>query len=664
MLLGLVMLSFFSSALMAEWHGFDGSKGPQSAALRSAGTETNFTVEMAIPGVEITEKDGYSFVTIPDAAIRMIKDQPELPLVTTSILLPDRGTPQVILNVKEEVVIDLNAKIAPSKGHLTRDIAIDEVARVEGDVYTNDALYPAAEYKYELGSPYICRDVRGAALRICPVKYNPVTNKMHVLKTASITLAMVPGATGVNEKVRTSNTVDSAFAPIYRNLFINFQNNSKNWTDIDEAAGRAIIICPDQYAENMAPLQEWRATKGLESKLVKVSEIVEGDAALTAEGLKAYIKSEYDAGGLTWVMLVGDADVMPTLRGVNERAHSDACLVKLEGDDNIPDAFICRLSCKNGAELDTQVARTISYESAPVTGADAAFYRKATGIASNQGSPTDYARCNELRDIELAWNFDLVDQIYDPSANVAKVTEAVNDGRSLINYIGHGGKDCWVSSRFYNRHVNALENTDGKWPMIWSVACVNGDFAFGGDCFGEAWAKAGTADSPKGAIGIVAASTNMAWVPPCIWQKAIIEDYMVTEVAFTGGAQHHYGLLKACEKYGYGNSSEGVQIVEQCIYFGDSSVTLRNDVPREAVVTVENAGAKNVALKVVAHGRPVAGARVVVSTELKGGVVATTDANGVANVDFNNGIAGVETLSVTVTGHNLIPVINEAINLQ
>ena len=55
------------------------------------------------------------------------------------------------------------------------------------------------------------------------------------------------------------------------------------------------------------------------------------------------------------------------------------------------------------------------------------------------------------------------------------VSDAVNDGRSVINYIGHGSKTSWVSSRFNTGDIENLEN--GRMlPYIWSVACVNGDF--------------------------------------------------------------------------------------------------------------------------------------------------------------------------------------------
>ena len=648
--------------LQAKWIAFDRNVSASGAAMRAAGSPDTFTVDVGLSGIEVVEADGYSHIRIPDAALRMIKDEPELPLVTMSILLPSEGNPEVKLEVLDETVINLNSKVAPSRGHLTRDIALSTVPRVEGDVYSKDALYPAATYQVEVDKPYICRDVRGAAVRLCPVRYNPAENKLHVLKTARLKVGMTRG--GANLLSRRSPSIDADFAPIYKKLFINYSVASKNWTDIDETQGRAIIITPDEYVENLAPLQEWRATKGLESKVVTVSQILgEGEETLTPEKLKEYIQSEYDAGNLTWVQLVGDADVMPPLRGENERAHSDACLVKCAGDDHIPDAFISRFSCKNAAELDVQVARAIKYEKEPVTGEAAAFYRKASGIASNEGNPKDWERANWLRDIELAWNFDVVDQIYDPSANAQKVKDVVNEGRSLMNYIGHGSKTIWVSSRFGVRHINECTNTDGRWPMVWSVACVNGDFAYGSDCFGEAWAKAGTADSPTGAIACVAASTNMAWVPPCVWQKAIIEDYMVTELAFTGGAQHHYGCLKACEEYGYQTKSRGVQIIEQCIYFGDASVVLRNDIPVKATVAVETASDRALVLKVVKGEKAVKGARVVVSTELHGGMVGTTDENGIVKLEASAGLANVEAASITVTGPNLIPTINEALEM-
>ena len=76
----------------------------------------------------------------------------------------------------------------------------------------------------------------------------------------------------------------------------------------------------------------------------------------------------------------------------------------------------------------------------------------------------------------MEFTYDEIDQIYDPTATDQMVSDAVNDGRSVINYIGHGSKTSWVSSRFNTGDIENLEN--GRMlPYIWSVACVNGDFA-------------------------------------------------------------------------------------------------------------------------------------------------------------------------------------------
>ena len=99
------------------------------------------------------------------------------------------------------------------------------------------------------------------------------------------------------------------------------------------------------------------------------------------------------------------------------------------------------------------------------------------------------------------------------------------------------------------------------------------------------------------------------------------------------------------------------------IFFGDASVVLRTDIPAVATVAVETADERGLTLKILAGDKPVKSARVVVSTELHGGMVGTTDENGIVKLEFANGLAGVEAASVTVTGPNLVPVINEALEL-
>ena len=66
-------------------------------------------------------------------------------------------------------------------------------------------------------------------------------------------------------------------------------------------------------------------------------------------------------------------------------------------------------------------------------------------------------------------------------------------------------------------NVNGLEN-GGKWPFIWSVACVNGEFHIG-PCFAETWLRAtGSDGSPTGALATLMSTVNQGWNPPMAGQ--------------------------------------------------------------------------------------------------------------------------------------------------
>ena len=158
--------------------------------------------------------------------------------------------------------------------------------------------------------------------------------------------------------------------------------------------------------------------------------------------------------------------------------------------------------------------RTIEYEKRPQSGAD--WYHKGMGVASNQGPGDDDEYDDEhidnIRADLLGFTYTEVDQIYDPTGTAAMVTAGLNDGRSVINYCGHGSTTSWSSTGFSNTHVDALAN-DNMLPFIISVACVNGQFS-SYTCFAEAWMRATNGGEPTGAIGFYGSSINQSWDPP------------------------------------------------------------------------------------------------------------------------------------------------------
>ncbi|MCP4144588.1 MAG: hypothetical protein GY752_04800, partial [bacterium] len=284
----------------------------------------------------------------------------------------------------------------------------------------------------------------------------------------------------------------------------------------------------------------------------------------------------------------------------------------------------------------------------PDTGAAGDWYAKATGIASNEGSPTDAERCDLLRDELLAYNFTEVDQIYQGAGgSTAGIAAALNEGRSLINYIGHGSGTSWSSVSFTNSDINALDNGWAQ-PWIIDVACQNGDFNVSA-CFAETWLRAGSPAAPKGGIASYAASTNAAWVPPCVMQTEIV-DLFVTDQENTIGALYFYGGMHTLDYY---TGTEGLQIIEQYNIFGDCSMVVRSAVPTEFIATHMPVVHLNSPSFDVATGEE----GLTVSLYRDGVIhgTAVTDVSGNATVMFDVPVVTPGDVTLTVTGYNMVP---------
>jgi len=206
---------------------------------------------------------------------------------------------------------------------------------------------------------------------------------------------------------------------------------------------------------------------------------------------------------------------------------------------------------------------------------NAPWYKKGTGVASNQGSPPDYTRANWLRDTLMVHGFTVVDQIYDPNATKLMITNALNNGRSVVNYIGHGSGTSWSTTGFNVSDIHALSN-GYKNPFIIDVACLNGKFTLT-ECMEEAWIRAGDTANPKGAIGVYGSSTNASWVPPCDLQSHSIY-LLANQYRQSAGGVSFHGLMYAMDLWG-GSTGEGLKLMEQYNLFGDCTTLLTFGVP-------------------------------------------------------------------------------------
>ena len=646
-------------AMAKSWISLTGGN-QESADLRVISSRGYGTViNTVIPGLilsDVAAGEGISsHLSIPGASHMRIKSYPELPKLTAFVAIPhDRDANIRVVDIQWEE-FKLDRPLTPSKGPLLRTVNPDDVPYIYGAVYGMDEFFPPEKDMVTVGKPFVLRDVRGVRLSVIPCRYNPVTETLLVAKKLTFAVDTTVRTLSVFKPKNTHVPPD--YVSLYDKVFINREFVRSRYAAQQET-GRVLIIAADEFCDAVLPLRDWRLKSGFLTEVVKASDIVpdeEGRGDVTSADIAACIKNRYDQGNLGYVILVGDYDTIPTLLGTVERAASDPCYTKLEGDDHIPDCFISRISAESVADVENQVARFIGYERNPLVD-DADWYEKSTGIASNEGNPRDWERADWLRDGLLEYGYSVVDKIYDPRAPKDKLTAAINQGRSSINYIGHGSRTSWVTSRFYNSDVDKLKN-GWKLPLIWSVACVNGAFTYRyGDCFAERWMKIGSADNPQGAIGIFAASTNAEWVPPCDMQYEIVMELTIGEKMTTCGGMATNGILKAMEIWGDGDGQSGVRIMEQYNFFGDVSLTPRTRKPVKLDVAADATGGQ-LKITVTSGSQPFEGARVTLyNSDLSGWMTVSANKSGAATFT----IARTEALTkiLTVTGFNAVPMVD------
>ncbi|UCF34333.1 MAG: hypothetical protein JSV78_03330, partial [Phycisphaerales bacterium] len=487
----------------------------------------------------------------------MDKGAPGLPRICRSFIIPDDAKMEV--NVLDASFYEIhNVLVAPSKGIIYRNTNPQDVPYEFGEVYQVNGFYPAEIAV--LRDAYIMRDYRGIVAQFHPMQYNPVSGTLRVYTYVKLEITQVgPGEINVFHRPPQPKQLSLAFHELYLLHFLNYEEIQQRYEPLDET-GDMLIICHDPWLANVQPLVDHKSARGIDTTAVGVSTI--GNDAVS---IKNYIQSVYDSSDLAFVLLVGDAAQVDT--PFASGGSSDPSYSKLAGGDDYPDIMVGRFSAETSDQTDTQVERTIEYEQMPATSQD--WFWKGTGIASNQGPGDNGEYDNEhmdvIRDKLLLYGYTEVDQIYDPSGTAAQVAAALNEGRGIVNYCGHGSTTSWGSTGFNNNDVNNLVN-DNMLPFISSVACVNGQFD-GYTCFAEAWLRATHNGEPTGAVGAYMSSVNQSWNPPMRGQDVFIDEY-VAETYSSLGTLLYAGSCGMMDYYGAG----GVEMFDTWHLFGDPSL--------------------------------------------------------------------------------------------
>jgi len=570
------------------------------------------------------------------------------------VIIPDQACMNVtVTNVVYQDYTGVD--IAPSKGNLYRNVNPEDVPYVYGPAYAKNEFYPAAIAK--LRDPYILRDYRGQAVVITPFAYNPVTKTLRVYMELTVKMYDDKAAGISKNRLMRSGPVKPAsreFQSIYSSHFKN-PPPAVQYAQLGEE-GKMLIISYGAFMPAMQSFIDWKRRRGIEVEMVDMATV-----GSTENDVMQYVANYYNANGLTYLLLVGDYQQIPSplQSPAQTGGASDPSYGYITGADSYAEVMVGRFSAQTVAEVETQVLRTLNYERNPIP--SGAFYGKGVCIASNQGpgddNEFDWEHERIIRDDLIGFTYSQVDELYDGThggmdaagdPNSVDLFNILQNGVGIITYTGHGSTNACSTTGFSSNDVASLTNYN-MLPFIWSVACVNGDFTTG-SCLAEAFMQAQAGGMPTGAQAAYMSSINQSWDPPMDAQDEMVDLLVGSSVYHTmrtfGGLSVN-GCLHMNDEYG----NAGAEMTDTWHCFGDPSLLVRTAPPTPMTVThipVVSVGTTGLLITCNTDSA-------FVTLSLNGDIIGTgTVLGGTVLINFS-ALTQIDSIDVTVTAFNKIP---------
>lgn len=342
---------------------------------------------------------------------------------------------------------------------------------------------------------------------------------------------------------------------------------------------KMLILTTPKYAEVLDEYIAWKIQRGLDVE-VDVQSAHKG-----AETIQRKLQEKYDREGLTYIILVGDIDDVPSVMlpahassPYREEGYpSDPSYTLLEGDDLIGDALISRISVNTPAELANQLNKIVKYEKGDFENFD--WIRHALVASMTGFDGIDHAGKLEANLKSHPEYFDEVIKIMDSDGNITqRIRDAIEKtGVNFIAHHGHGSETAFGSLPFTRENAAGLKNFDTGFPIIHGAACSTGSFWFeDGDCLAEAFMKAGNVEKPAGAIAFLGGATSMDPGACIAAQKEVFMTYYYDEDVETIGELFYRGTLAAMQNL---SQARGERLFRRWHLFGDCSTPLWRKIP-------------------------------------------------------------------------------------
>lgn len=564
------MLLLFSTAVAAVH-----PNTPSNAVFRDT-VETTFhaddvpyiTVTVTPPrplfGQRVLNGQMFATVYLPDEGVSTVIGEAQLPRISRFLEIPSGATPLLsVESVSWEATtletLQLPELILPVQSSLVKIQGAAVPFSKDDAFYATNMFLPSA-----FADVSMLGELRGrtmAFLEVAPVLYNPASGALRIMTRCTIRIDL-PGS----DLQQTAEKIDRYTTPSFQQLFETSFVNSGALTGTNSLGPRQegyLIIVDAAFYNAIQPFATWKNTQGFSVTVTKTSEIPGG---VTKENIKSYIVDAYDNWPVppAYVLLVGDVEQIPTWTGTKTGTCTDLYYATIDQGNYFADVIISRFSAANTAQVTTMVDKTMYYEQGVFP--NESWIKKAAFIASNDmGGMAEQTHNYVINTYLLPHNY-TCDKIYEATGGTtAHITNALNNGRSLCVYSGHGYSGGWSCVPFNQNNIGSLQN-QGMYPFVCSHACSTNPFN-SAECFGETWLRA----ENKGGLAFWGASASTYWDEDDILEKRMFKAWWEDNLETIGGMTN-MGLYYLYQHYSGGGRTQ--YYFEAYNVLGDSSVKI------------------------------------------------------------------------------------------
>ena len=563
--------------------------------------------------------------------------KPELPGIFRLVGIPDGASCEV--SVLEKDVDTLKGyRIYPFQKPTTDDSKETEFV-IDKKFYESNAIYPTCPVQVE--KPVIWRDITIATLRFYPFAHNPVDSTLIVYRHLVIQLFSRGGSRSVPTKKASPTYLRMYKSAILNPASLNIVENSKESDSL-----KYLVIACDSFIQGISPLIDWHHKRGIETKIVSTC-----STGTTPDSIKSYITEQYTQYGIEYVLFVGDVEHIPLYDWDGYPSqYWYACITGDGVPDLYPELVVSRFSVKDTVELSHQVSKTLNYLKNPPLDE---WLTRSILCAHCETIPDNYASFKEeVRTYSYSFFTPTFDTAYGRSnGTTAQVLSAINEGRNIVNYRGHGSKSLWASwdcngNPLFDLDVLSLTNTL-KPAIVLNMCCYTGDIEYPVYCLAETWMRAS-----GGAVATYGATRTTYTEPHNIFDKHFYKAFGDTLPGlFCVGDIVYFAYSQTLP---YGSTAE--VNAKQCILLGDPLIEVGTGIPEtlevnhDSIITLKDS---NIVVTVTSGGNSVSKALVCVMKDHEIHTHGFTDNAGGITLPVSPTTAG--TLWVTVTAHSYLP---------